>query len=284
MIRNLDMTALRSFVTVADAVGVTKAAGVLNLTQSAVSMQLKRLEEGLGLDLLDRTGRGVALTATGEQLLGYARQMLSLNDEVYTRMTDQAFEGQIILGVPHDIIYPAIPTVLQRFNRAYPRMRIQLVSSFTTRLLQMYQRGECDIILTTEDNCGDDGETLLEVPLVWIGAPGGTAWTRRPLRLAYEHGCIFRRGVQQALDTAGIPWEMGVEADSIRTIEASVAADLAVCTMLEGTEPAQLEKVAHNGELPIFTPTKVNLYANRLSSDPVSQDLVGTLRETYSAL
>ena len=284
MIRNLDMTALRSFVTVADAGGVTKAAGVLNLTQSAVSMQLKRLEEGLGLDLLDRTGRGVALTATGEQLLGYARQMLSLNDEVYTRMTDQAFEGQIILGVPHDIIYPAIPTVLQRFNRAYPRMRIQLVSSFTTRLLQMYQRGECDIILTTEDNCGDDGETLLEVPLVWIGAPGGTAWTRRPLRLAYEHGCIFRRGVQQALDTAGIPWEMGVEADSIRTIEASVAADLAVCTMLEGTEPAQLEKVAHNGELPIFTPTKVNLYANRLSSDPVSQDLVGTLRETYSAL
>ena len=284
MIRNLDMTALRSFVAVADAGGVTKAAGGLNLTQSAVSMQLKRLEEGLGLDLLDRTGRGVALTATGEQLLGYARQMLSLNDEVYTRMTDQAFEGQIVLGVPHDIVYPAIPTVLQKFNRAYPRMKIQLVSSYTLKLKQMYGRGECDLILTTEDTCGPDGEMLLEVPVVWIGAPGGTAWTRRPLRLAYEYGCFFRRPVQQALDAAGISWEMGVEADSSRTIEASVSADLAVCTMLDGTEPAHLEKIAHNGELPVFSPTKINLYANRLTADPVSQDLVETLRETYRAL
>jgi len=103
MPRNLDLTALRSFVAVAETGGVTKAAGFLNLTQSAVSMQLKRLEEGLGLDLLDRSGRGIALTGTGEQLLGYARRMLALNDEVYTRLTSQEFEGEIALGVPHEV-------------------------------------------------------------------------------------------------------------------------------------------------------------------------------------
>ena len=91
--RNLDLTALRSFVAVAEEGGVTKAAGFLNLTQSAVSMQLKRLEELLGLELLDRSGRTIALTASGEQLLAYARRMIALNDEVIGRLTDQAFEG-----------------------------------------------------------------------------------------------------------------------------------------------------------------------------------------------
>ena len=177
-----------------------------------------------------------------------------------------------------------VDAVLQKFNRAYPRMKIQLVSSYTLKLQQMYQRGECDLILTTEDACGPEGETLLEVPLVWVGAPGGTVWTRRPLRLALEYGCFFRRLVQQTLDAEGIPWEMGVEADSSRTIEASVSADLAICTMLEGTEPGHLEVVSHNGELPVFSPTKINLYANRLATDPVSQDLVETLRVAYQAL
>ena len=104
MPRNLDLTALRSFVAVADAGGVTRAAGLLNLTQSAVSMQIKRLEEALGLTLLDRSRRGVALTAEGEQLLRYARRMVALNDEAVARMTANEYEGEITLGVPHDVV------------------------------------------------------------------------------------------------------------------------------------------------------------------------------------
>ena len=99
MARNLDLTALRSFVTVADTGGVTRAAGALHLTQSAVSMQLKRLEESLDLRLLDRSRKGAALTAEGEQLLGYARRMLALNDEAISRLTSHEYEGEITLGV-----------------------------------------------------------------------------------------------------------------------------------------------------------------------------------------
>ena len=109
MIRNFDLTALRSFVAISDAGGVTRAAGFLNLTQSAVSMQIKRLEDMLQIEVLDRTGRKVALTAAGEQLLGYARRMLALNDEAFGRLTHNSFEGEIVLGVPHDIVYPNIP-------------------------------------------------------------------------------------------------------------------------------------------------------------------------------
>ena len=216
------MTALRSFAADAEAGGVTKASGFLNLTQSAVSMQLKRLEESLDLKLLERNGCGVVLTGAGEQLLGYARRMLALNDEVFGRLTNQAYEGEVTLGVPHDIVYPAIPRVLQRFAAEYPRMNVRLVSSYTKGLRQMFERGECDMILTTEDTLEAGGQTLLTLPLVWVGAPGGTAWKSRPLRLAFEYACIFRAGVQKALGEVGIPWEMAVESDSTRTIEASV--------------------------------------------------------------
>lgn len=260
MPRNLDLTALRSFVTVADLGGVTRASGALNLTQSAVSMQLKRLEEGLGLNLLDRSNRSIALTAAGEQLLGYARKMLSLNDEALSRMTDDSFEGEIVLGVPHDIVYPHIPDILRQFSASFPRMRIQLLSSFTRALKEQFERGECDFILTTENELTRGGQTLAQVPLVWVGAPGGSAWSQRPLRLAYEQNCIFRRLVQQQLDEQGIAWEMAVDSNSTRTVEATVSADMAVHSMLAGTAPSYFEEVSHNGTLPELGSQLINLY------------------------
>ena len=260
MPRNLDLTALRSFVTVADAGGVTKASGFLNLTQSAVSMQLKRLEEGLGLQLLDRSARSVSLTGAGEQLLGYARRLLDLNDEVFARLTHQAYEGEIVLGVPGDIVYPFIPQVLHRFAADYPRVKVHLVSSMTRTLKPMFEHGDCDMILTTEEGADPGAETLAELPLIWIGAQGGSAWKQRPLRLAFERGCIFRTGVQRALDEEGIPWEMAVDSDSTRTIEASVSADLAVHVAIDGTQVPQVERIQHGGALPELASTRINLY------------------------
>ncbi|MBT8424398.1 MAG: LysR family transcriptional regulator, partial [Silicimonas sp.] len=151
MPRNLDLTALRSFIAVADTGGVTRAASILNLTQSAVSMQLKRLEENLDQSLLDRSGRTIALTTAGEKLVSYGRRILAINDEVYSQMTDSAFEGMIVLGVPHDIIYPSIPQVMKHFAAEYPRMRVQLQSSWTKNLKELFAEGRCDLMLTTED-------------------------------------------------------------------------------------------------------------------------------------
>ncbi|MFQ5566780.1 MAG: LysR family transcriptional regulator [Paracoccaceae bacterium] len=260
MPRHLDLTALRSFVAVAETGGVTKAAHQLHLTQSAVSMQLKRLEESLDQPLLDRSGRGVALTSQGEQLLSYGRRMLALNDEVMGRMTGDAFEGEIRLGVPADIVYPNIPHILQRFDREYPRVRVNLVSSYTRKLKAMIESGDLDLILTTEDECGPQGETISRQRLVWVGAPGGTAFRARPLRLAFERACLFRPWVQRALDEHGIPWEMAVDTGATRTVEASVSADLAVHAMLECAISPHLEPIAHGGALPDLPSTRINMY------------------------
>lgn len=281
MPRNLDMTALRSFVAVAEAGGVTRAAGFLNLTQSAVSMQLKRLEENLGQNLLDRSARQIALTAQGEQLLGYGRRMLALNDEVYSRLTDKSFEGEITLGVPSDIVYPNIPGVLKRFAAEYPRVKVQLISSYTNRLKRQFARGECDVILTTETDENAESETLVTLPLVWVGAPGGQAYKSRPLRLAFEYACLFRTGVQAALDAAEIPWEMAVESDSTRTVEASILADLAVHASVQNSLPRYVEEIDHNGTLPKLMDINVNMYQSKALDRPFATELAQFVRQAY---
>lgn len=281
MIRNIDLTALRSFVTVAETGGVTRAAGQLNLTQSAVSMQLKRLEEMLGLPLLDRTGRGVALTAHGEQLLSYGRRILALNDEVISRMTHSGFEGEARIGVPTDIVYPHMPQVLRRFDREFPRVKVQLVSSYTSKLKAMLDAAELDLILTTEDGTPRGAEMLAVRQLVWVGAPGGTAWRVRPLRIAFERQCLFRPWAQKALDDAGIPWEHAVDTGATRTVEASVSADLAVHAMLDQAVSPYLEPIPHGGALPELPTSTINMYRARKAIGAPLDALAEMIRQAY---
>ncbi|RAI03331.1 LysR family transcriptional regulator [Acuticoccus sediminis] len=283
MVRTLDLAALRSFLAIVEHGGVTRAAKRLNLTQSAVSMQLKRLEEGLGHTLLDRARKGMTPTAAGEQLASYARRMLELNDEALARLTEPSFQGDLTLGAPHDVVYPHIPEVLRLFARTYPRVRVQLQSSYTSVLKDQFARGEVDVILTTELMPDPGAEVLQAGPLVWIGAPAGQAYRNRPLPLAFENGCIFRPWVQRALDDAGIPWVMAVESLSIRTVEATVAADLAVHAGIEDTLPPQLAQIEHGGSLPPLPTTYIAMYVADGPNAGLAQKLADVLRDMWRA-
>ncbi|MEM6306735.1 MAG: LysR family transcriptional regulator, partial [Pseudomonadota bacterium] len=245
--RVLDLAALRSFVAVAEQGGVTRAAGVVHLTQSAVSMQIKRLEDALDLPLFERRNRTLILTSAGEQLLSYARRMLDLNDEALSRLTDQAFEGEIVLGVPHDIVHPVIPRILKTAAREFPRIKIHLKSSYTVELHRAFEAGEADIILTTETAVHPGGHTLAQVPLIFVGAPDGTAWQNRPLPLAFPNRCLFRRGVQDDLSAAHITWENRLESEGYSAVEATVSADLAVHAVLAGTARGDVVEIDHGG-------------------------------------
>ena len=281
MARNLDLTALRSFVAVADAGGVTRAAGLLNLTQSAVSMQIKRLEDGLGFGLFARAARRLSLTAEGEQLLGYARRMLALNDEALARMTGAGCEGEIRLGVPHDIVFPAIPGILKRLSTDFPRVRVNLVSSFTNRLKDGFRRGDFDLILTTEEQADPGGETLVEREMVWIGAPGGSAWQQRPVRLAFEEDCRFRPIAIAALEAVGIPWEMAFSGQSEHVMETTAAADLAVTVRLRGGVPPGCAVIEAGNALPGLGAMKLCLYDAMVQKGPAVDRLKEQLRFAY---
>jgi DNA-binding transcriptional LysR family regulator len=282
--RSFDIAALRSFVAIAETGGVTRAASQLNLTQSAVSMQLKRLEEFVGQPLLERSRKGMTPTAQGEQLLDYARRILELNDEAWARMTGEAFEGDLVLGVPHDVVYPHVPAVLRHFARVFPRVRVSLLSSYTRQLKDKFARGEVDVIITTETRAEGGAEVLQKSPLVWIGAPGGQAWRQRPLPLAFENGCIFRPWVQKALETAGIDYTMAVTSLSIRTVEASVAADFAVHAGIEDMLPPLLERIDHAGTLPELPAVEVALYVKEDKKAALARELAAVVREKWLAM
>jgi DNA-binding transcriptional LysR family regulator len=281
MPRNLDLTALRSFVTVADSGGVTRAAAQLNLTQSAVSMQLKRLEEATGQPLIDRAGRGVALTAQGEQLAGYARRMLALNDEAWGMLTNREFEGELNFGVPHDIIYPYVPRALHRFAAEFPRVRVHLHSNFTATLKAELARGEMDLIMTTEPEVDHGGEVLAAYPLVWVGAQGGQAWRARPVRFASVTRCLFKRDAIEALEAAGVPWVLAVDAQSFSAVDASVSADLAVCVQLESAVPQHCEAIRHCASLPPLPEYKVNMYRTDGPQAVMAERLAEMVRQAY---
>ena len=283
MMRTLDLVALRSFVAVADAGGVTRAAGLLNLTQSAVSMQVKRLEESLALELFSRAARRMALTPEGEQLLGFARRMLHLNDEALSRLTSAAYEGEIRLGVPHDIVYPAIPSILKRIAARYPRVRVNLVSSFTILLKEQLAKGTLDLVVTTEERPDPMAEVLGERDLVWVGAEDGQVWQKRPLRIGFKDSCVFRVKAQEALDAAGIPWEMAVNGESEQAIEASVAADLAVSARLSNAMPPGLFPLTHNAALPDLGRQRIALYRAPTLKGEVAEALSQEIRLAYSA-
>ena len=283
MVRNLDLATLRSFVAVADTGGVTRAAQRLHLTQSAVSMQIKRLEESLDIPLLERNGRGVALTKRGEELLADARKLLSLNDAIWERMTTPECEGEIVFGLPHDVVYPLAPEILKTFNRDHPSVKVVLVSSLSTVLLERLALGEVDVILTTEYGLGAHGETLATRPLVWVGGPGGRAWRRRPVPIAFERRCAFRKHTIEALERTGIDWEWAVDTEYFDAAMATIAADLAICTMLRGSTPRELVEIDHGGELPEMPLLNINMYVASGPEAALAERLASYVRDSFAA-
>jgi DNA-binding transcriptional LysR family regulator len=282
MARNLDVGALRSFLTVAETGGVTRAAGQLNLTQSAVSLQIKRLEAAFRCTLFERSGRGVTLTSHGEQLVGHARRLLAANDETWARMTGGGLAGEIHIGSPDDLLYPRVPRVLRAFTSANPHVRVQLHSGQTMTLKDRFARGTLDVILTTEPGVDAGGEALASEPLVWIGAHEGRAWRRRPLPLGTVAGCIFNRASIETLNAAGFDWKLELDSIANPAMDASIQADIVVRLAMRSTVPAQFEVIDHGGALPALPSFNVNMYVTRGPRRRLAEPLAARLRAAYA--
>lgn len=280
-LQTLDLGTLRSFVTIAETGSMTRAAERLFLTQSAISMQIKRLETSLGFSVFERSARGMAPSSEGEQLLDFAQRMLALNDEAMGRLTSPDYEGVVRFGVPGDIVYPQIPRVLKEFSRDFPRVQIKFTTMGTFNLLREYQQGKHDIVLTTEQKPREGGEVIVTHPLVWIGAKDGHAWKKRPLPLGFARHCAFSAGVTKALDEAGVPWFDQVNSEKESAINAMMSADFCVSARLKGSSvPDSI--ILDSGQLPDLPAHSIALYYDEKSASPVVQTLADYLRRAYS--
>jgi DNA-binding transcriptional LysR family regulator len=281
-LRNLDLATLRSFVTIAETGSMTRAASRLYMTQSAISMQIKRLESSLDLTLFERTSGGMLVTSAGEQLVNYAKQMLDLNDEVVGRLTAAEFEGELRLGVPDDIIFPRLPEVLKQFARDYPRVKVKLMVELSKKLKAMYAKGELDLIMTTEFDADKGGEVIAEEKLAWVGAKGGSAWRQRPLPLTITRNCAFKDIAFRELKKAGIGWEEVAGLDNVAVVEALNSADFGVSVEMQSTIITGREIVEHKGQLPELPAHKIVIYAPANNQDQLSAAMAECLRAGYS--
>lgn len=283
MRRDIDISLLRAFVAVVESGSVTRAAGVLNLTQAAVSQQLKRLEELFGTALFERQHKRLTLAPSGERLMAHAQRLIALNDEVWTSISAPAYEGEVRLGVPHDLVGPYLPPVLRRFDKAWPRVRVTLACLNTQVLLGMLRKGEVDLTLTTEQTCRANGETLLEDDLAWIGALNGTAHLREPLPLSLgDRNCEFRPCTLSALRDAGLDWRLVCEISSMEALFASIEADVAVGAFLRSTIPSHL-KVIDDARLPRLPKFQINMYFPPGQTKDVAVELARHIRQEFSA-
>ena len=283
MRRDIDIALLRAFVAVVETGSVTDAAALLNLTQAAVSQQLKRLEELFGTALFERHHKRLSLRPSGERLMAHAQRLIALNDEVWATMSAPAYEGEVRLGVPHDIVGPYLPPVLKRFDKAWPRVRVSLKCTTTPQLLDLLRKGDVDLTLTTEQRCGANGETLLEDDLVWTGAMNGTAHLRDPLPLSLGDGtCEFRPSMLRALRDAGRDWRPVCEVSSMEALFASIEADLAIGAFLRSTIPNYLT-VVESDRLPRMPKFLINMYLPPARRSDIAVELARHIRQEFAA-
>ena len=286
MRRDLDISLVRAFLAVVDADGVTAAAAVLGVSQAAVSQQIKRLEAVLECRLFERQGRKLVLAPAGERLLAQARRLLALNDEVWSAMRAPAFEGEVRLGLPYDIIGSVVPPILRRFARAQPRVRVSLVCEDSRIVRRQLRSGGVDLALTTETEVGGGGETLRTDRLVWVGIPGGDAHLRDPLPVSLgAPSCAFRPVAIEALGRARRDWRAVLEESRLEPVHAAIEAGLAVAPLLRSSVPARFEvldgRAARAARLPALPEFRINLYAPSGPS-PAARELADHVRASFA--
>ena len=284
MIRDLDLSLLRAFAAVVETGSVTGAARMLNRTQAAVSQQIKRLEDTLGQALFEREHKRLVLAPFGEQLLGPARRLIAANDEIFERMTAPAIEMEVRLGVPVDIITTYVPTILRRFNATWPGVRVSLVAKNSYDLLKSFDAGEVDLAITTDLDSPDRAECLGIDELVWVGAADGAAHRRTPLPVAIgSKTSRFRPVTIDALRAAGRDWRLVLEVANQDAVNATMAAGIAVGTLLRTTIPASLVELPSHAGLPPLPSFAYNLYLPRSGGSESARELARHIRAEFAA-
>ena len=259
-IPTLDPELLKAFVAVADHRSFTRAATALNRTQSAVSMQIKRLEERLGTALFHRTKVNVDLSLAGEGLLGYARRILLLNDEAVGHLQQHKVEGRVRLGVMDDYGSFVVPPVLASFVAAYPRIHIEMETGLTARMPERLGE-DFDLVIAMHPEGQGGGELLRREQAVWATAVSQSVESQDPLPVAlYPQGCLFRQWATEALDASGRPWRLAFVSHSLGAVESIAAQWLAVTVVKSGTFPPRLRALSERDGMPRLPGADIRLH------------------------
>jgi DNA-binding transcriptional LysR family regulator len=266
---HFDLDVLRTFAAGVELGSFAKAAERLGRSTSAVSAQLKKLEEQAGAPVLRRQGRGMALTEAGETMLAYARRLLELNDEAAAALRGADLAGWVRLGLQEDFGETLLPEILGRFARAHPKVRIEARIARNRELLERIDTGKLDLALAWDSGYATPHqERIAELPMRWIASAGGPGdWLDEdPLPLvSLDAPCLMRTAATAALDRAGIAWRVAFTSASLAGVWAAVAAGLGVGMRTEAGLPASVRPFVH-ARLPALP--RLGLHVHRANAEP----------------
>lgn len=229
MLANLDIDLLRTFVTVVETGSFTRTGEALGRTQSAISVQVKRLETQLGKSLLNRSGKSFDLTEDGDQLLEYARRILAINDDAVAHITAAPVTGHIMLGTCEEFAEHCLADILGPFARSHPGVRLEINVDKSVKLLESLRAGTFDLALA--NRVPDEGEapSIVREPLVWVAEHGLDIDTANSIPLVIGRTeCFWRGFATAALDAAGIEWHIVCSSQESKGLQAAVMAGLGV--------------------------------------------------------
>ncbi|MBP0614791.1 LysR substrate-binding domain-containing protein [Jiella mangrovi] len=282
VISNLDIDLARTFVAICETGNFTRAAERVFRSPSAVSLQVKRLEEIVGRPLFRRETRAVDLTVDGEHLLGFARKMLKLNDDAMSYFRRPVIEGRVRFGAPNDSGVFAVPEILKRFASTHPHVEVEVRLDTSSELRRRCVAGELDVALfTCEEGFGLPVREVHTEMLVWVGLKNGCAATRDPLPLALAgHGCSWRSLALDSLDRAGLEYRVAYSSEQCQAQIAAVEADLAIAALPASVLSPRLVRLDGPGRLPAIGTYRVDLMT-REGSGPVAEALAEHVAENF---
>ena len=283
--RNLSMDALRAFITTADLGGVTAAADHLGRSQPAISLQIKKLEESLNVEIFTRYNKHLKLSESGTLIYDTAKQILALNDELTTRFSQPELAGQIRLGIPSEFATTLVPKILGRFSQAYPMVALEVFSDLSRNLLSETQRGKYDLILALHDKPSARRKGLIKSDrLVWVGSKEHRHDRQEalPLILAQD-GCLYRKRALLALNKIKQPWRIIHTNPDLSGIQAAIREGLGVTVLAESTVPeglAIIDRYGKSDTLPKLGSIDISLLYERRSVSEVTERLAGYIQSS----
>lgn len=282
----MDTDLLRAFVTVAECQGFSAAGRVLHRTQSAVSLQIKRLEDQMGKSLFERTSRSVLVTADGERLLPYARHMLKLEDEAREAMGDRPRGERIRFGTSEEQAGAYLPELLPRYAESFPHTRIEVICDISETLVQSFQEGLLDVALSIRHGPTQSGHLLGWEPMVWVAAEDADPTRGQTLPLALNpEGCIFRAHALTALGKQARAWELRYSSQSPTGINLPVQAGLAITVKTPRSVPAGCRILGAEHGLPKLGQVEIEMHRRPGHASPALEVFCQQLEEivTHSA-
>ena len=287
VLNNLSLDSLRTLVITQDLGGFGRASERLLRTPSAISLQMKRLQEEIGVPLFRKQGRKTLLTEQGEIALRYARRVLELNDEMIDTLRGSSLSGVVRIGFGQDFLATVLPMVIARFDALYPLVKLEVTVDVGQVLLQKVDSGDLDVVLTLGGAQKKRAQLLNELPLHWIASPSFRDRVRQPLPLAlFSPPCGCQTPGLEALERAGRTWRVAMTSPSLTGLWAAVSAGLGLTTRADLGLPPDVQTIDFGlpplGNIPITLHRRRGLRApNAMRFAEITEELVATYLRSH---